>query len=110
RSVSDVVVFEDGAVVVGEVAAGGSSAVAEGAPEEGGHLSSGDEVVGAEAVVLGWVASAGYVGRSESVDVVFEDVAVVVGEVVARSWDDAPELPPAEDGEFPPGDEDDRAG
>src|SRR5690606_40174288 len=80
------VALEDAAVVVGEVVAAAWVGGAEGAAAEGGPRDSGDEVVGAEAVVLGWVASAGDVGCSESVDVALEDAAVVVGEVVAAAW------------------------
>src|SRR5690606_38977219 len=49
---------------------------------EGGHLAAGDGLVGAEAVVVGWVAAADYVGGAEGVDVGLEDRDLVVGEPV----------------------------
>src|SRR5690606_42075966 len=53
-----------------------------GASEEARHLRSGDVVVRTETVVRRGVAAAGDTCRSERIDILFEDRAVVVVEAI----------------------------
>ena len=76
------VLFVGGSVVVAEVVAFRLRQF-QCSGEEGGYLGSGDGLVGAVAVVVGWVAALGYSCLGEPVDVLFVGGSVVVAEVVA---------------------------
>ena len=74
--------FVAAAVVIGELVRAGALRVAHRSDQEGGHLGSGDRVVGAVAVAERGVAADGDAGVMEAFDVGFVAAAVVIGELV----------------------------
>src|SRR5690606_11575549 len=78
------VAFEHVTCRVGE--GSGTSRQSQGADQEGGHLASGDGIVGTEPVVGRWVAAPGDSLVSQPDDVGHEQVVVVyIGEVAHRT-------------------------
>ncbi len=71
-------------IVVTEVVASSVVGVAIGSHQEGSHLLAGDRCIRTELIVMRRVAALGNTRGSQTVDVVFEHSAGVIGEVVHR--------------------------